>query len=133
MINRLKLRAIFLMSAVFALGAITGASWSTIAVSKKFPFAEISPGKGTVSMVEKFRSRLKLSVDQTEQLEIILHEAHQDFSELHQSVKPQFEGIRQKMRSSIRQMLSEEQKRGYEAMIREREQLRSTREGKLTL
>ena len=50
-----------------------------------------------------------------------LDETQYEFRQLHLAVKPQFEEIRQKMRSAIRQVLNDEQKREYEAMIRERD------------
>ena len=79
-------------------------------------------------MVEKFRTRLNLSPEQTQRLESVLDETQREFSQLHLAVKPQFEEIRQRMRLGIRQMLNEEQKREYEVMIRERDEQRARRE-----
>lgn len=99
-------------------------------LSKNATFAEGPSSKGKPGMVEKFKSRLKLSSEQTQRLQAVLHEAHQEFSQLHESAKPQFEEIRQEMRSKIRQMLNEEQKREYEAMIRERDARKAGRPNK---
>jgi septal ring factor EnvC (AmiA/AmiB activator) len=121
MTNRLKLKAVFITSIVFALGALVGASWGTIVVSRKIAFAEVPEDKSRPGMIERFQSRLKLSPEQTQRLQAILDETHREFGRLHEAVKPQFEEIRQRMRSRIRQMLKEEQKREYETMIRERQ------------
>ena len=79
-------------------------------------------------MVEKFRTRLNLSPEQTQRLESVLDETQREFSQLHLAAKPQFEEIRQRMRLGIRQILNEEQKREYEVMIRERDEQRARRE-----
>ena len=79
-------------------------------------------------MVEKFRTRLNLSPEQTQRLESVLDETQREFSQLHLTSKPQFEEIRQRMRLGIRQILNEEQKREYEVMIRERDEQRARRE-----
>ncbi|HET6962976.1 MAG TPA: hypothetical protein VFJ27_10785 [Terriglobia bacterium] len=122
MISLLKLKAILTMSAVFALGAVIGASWGGILVSRNAASAHLAPHKSKPGIVEKYNGRLKLSPEQTQRLESILDETQQEFRHLHLAVKPRFEEIRQRMRSGIRQMLNEEQKREYEVMIREREE-----------
>jgi uncharacterized membrane protein len=121
MINLSKIKVILTMSAVFALGAIVGASCGTIWVSKNAASAQLPPHKSKPGIAEKYKVRLKLSPEQTQRLESILNETQHEFRQLHLAVKPRFEEIRQKMRSGIRQMLDEEQKREYEAMIRERD------------
>jgi hypothetical protein len=125
MITLLKLKAILTMSAVFALGAVIGASWSGILISKNAASAHLPPHKSKPGIVEKYNVRLKLSPEQTQRLESILDGTQQEFRELHLAVKPQFEEIRQSMRSSIRQILNEEQAREYEKMIRERDTQRA--------
>jgi hypothetical protein len=128
MISLSKLKAILTMSAVFALGAIIGASWGGIVVSRNAASAQLSPQRNKPGMVEKFRARLHLSPEQTQRVESVLDETQREFSQLHLAAKPQFEEIRQRMRSGIRQMLNEEQKREYEVMIRERDEQRAKNE-----
>ena len=128
MISLFKLKAILTMSAVFALGAIVGASWGGIVVSRNATSAPLLPQRSKPRMVEKFRTRLNLSPEQTQRMELVLDETQREFSQLHWAVKPKFEEIRQKMRSGIRQMLNEEQKREYEVMIRERDEQKAKRE-----
>ena len=128
MISLLKLKAILTMSAIFALGAIIGGSWGGIIVSRNAASAQLSSLRSKPGMVEKFRTRLNLSPEQTQRLESVLDETQREFSQLHLAAKPQFEEIRQRMRLGIRQILNEEQKREYEVMIRERDEQRARRE-----
>jgi hypothetical protein len=128
MISLLKLKGILTMSAVFALGAIIGGSWGGIVASRNAASAQLSPQRSKPGMVEKFRTRLNLSPEQTQRLESVLDETQREFSQLHLAVKPRFEEIRQRMRLGIRQILNEEQKREYDVMIRERDEQRARRE-----
>ncbi len=129
MISLFKLKAILSMGAVFALGAIIGASSGGILVSRNATSAHLPAHKSKPAVVEKFKARLKLSAEQTRQMEILLDETQYEFRQLHLAVKPQFEEIRQEMRSAIRQVLNDEQKREYEAMIRERDRRKKNQEG----
>jgi len=128
MISLFKLKVILTMSAVFGLGAVMGASWGSILVSRNTASAHLPPHNSKPGIIEKFKTRLKLSPEQTQRMESILDETQHEFRQLHLAVKPQFEEIRQKMRSGIRQMLNEEQKPEYEAMIRERDEQTAKRE-----
>jgi uncharacterized membrane protein len=128
MISLLKLKAIFTMSAVFALGAIIGASCGSIVASRYATSVQLPTRRAKPGIVEKYNSRLKLSPEQTQRVDSVFDETQREFSQLHLAVKPQFEEIRQRMRSGIRQMLNEEQKREYEVMIRERDEQRAKRE-----
>lgn len=123
MISLSRLKTILTMSAVFTLGAIMGASCG-ILVSRNA--ASALSLKSRPGIVEKFKTRLKLSPEQAQQIESILDQTHHDFNELHLVVKPQFEEIRQKMRSEIRQILREEQKQDYQAMLRESDERRAS-------
>ena len=128
MISLLKLKATLVMSAVFGLGALVGASWGGIVASRIATSAQVLPQQSKPRMVEKFRTRLHLSPEQTQRVDSVLNETQREFSQLHLAAKPQFEEIRQRMRSGIRQMLNEEQKREYDVMIRERDEQKARRD-----
>jgi len=113
------------MSTVFAIGAIMGASWGGMAVSRHAASVVSLSHKSKPGVMEEFKTRLKLSAEQTRQIESILDATHHEFSELHLAVKPQFEEIRQKMRSEVQQILNEEQKQAYQAMLRESDERRA--------
>jgi len=127
MISLFKLKAILTMSVVFALGAIVGASCCGILLSRNAASAQSTPHQSKPGIVERFKVRLRLSPEQMQRIESILDETQHEFSELHLAVKPQFEEIRQEMRSAIRQILDNEQKPKYEAMLLESDKRRATK------
>lgn len=131
MMSLSKFKAFMLMAIVFLLGTIVGASLGTAFVSRKLA----SPSEGSRSqarekMIEKFRSRLKLSTQQTAQLQTILDETHKQFSVLHETVKPQFDQIRDRMRARIRELLDENQRKEFEIMNREFDQRKAREDSK---
>ncbi|MCI0628208.1 MAG: hypothetical protein L0387_42245 [Acidobacteria bacterium] len=131
MMSPSRFKALALMSIVFLLGAIVGASLGTTVVSRKFASPQEAAGKpGKVKFIDKLNARLQLSPEQTGQLKIILDETHQQFGALHESVKPQFEGIRNRMRDRIREQLNDSQKQEFEVMVREYDACRDKRKRK---
>lgn len=115
-----KLKALLVISIVFLLGAVVGASLGTSIVSKKFASTSEGTSKsGREKLIDKFKGRLNLSPSQTETLQLILDDTHKQFKELHETVKPQFEGIRNRMRDRIREQLDATQKQEFEVMVRE--------------
>lgn len=116
---------ILTMSTVFATGAIMGASWGGMLVSRNAASAMSPTHKSKPGIIEKFKTRLRLSGEQVHRIESILDQTHHDFNELHFAVKPQFEEIRYQMRSQIQQILNEEQKQEYQAMLRDSDERRA--------
>lgn len=120
MMSAPRFKALALMSIVFLLGAIVGASLGTTIVSRKFAAPQETMGKpGRAKFVDRLNARLHLSPQQMAQMKVILDETHQQFGALHESVKPQFEAIRTRTRDRIREQLADSQKPEFEAMIRE--------------
>jgi hypothetical protein len=120
MMSPSRFKALSLMAIVFLLGAIVGASLGTTIVSRKFAAPHEMAGRpGKAKFVERLNARLHLSAQQTTQLKAILDETHLQFSALHESVKPQFEAIREQTRSRIREQLTDSQRQEFEAMVRE--------------
>jgi hypothetical protein len=120
MMSPSRFKALALMSIVFLLGAIVGASLGTTIVSRKFAAPqELAARPGKAKFVDRLNARLHLSQQQTAQLKVILDETHQQFGTLHESVKPQFEAIRNRTRDRIREQLTDLQRPEFEAMVRE--------------
>lgn len=120
MMSASRFKAVALMSIVFLLGAIVGASLGTTIVSRKFASPQEASGRpGKAKFVDKLNARLHLSPEQTGQLKVILEETHQQFGALHESVKPQFEAIRNRTRDRIREQLNDTQRQEFEVMVRE--------------
>ena len=114
-----KLRALLLMAVVLLLGVILGASVATTVVSRKLAAGPPSPKDVRHRMMDTFKTRLELNPGQAEKLQSIFEEAHQQFRQLHQTVKPQFDTIRDQMRSRIREILDDRQKKEFELMVQE--------------
>ncbi|MEW5977779.1 MAG: hypothetical protein AB1898_18450 [Acidobacteriota bacterium] len=132
-ISRTKSKALMLMVAVFLLGAVVGASLATSYLSRSFAHVEGKSepaGKDKkAKLIEKFRTELGLSVEQTEAVQSIMAESHKQFEALHHSVRPQFEKIRDEMRAEIREVLKGDQLQKFEAMNQAYDERRK-REGK---
>jgi hypothetical protein len=129
MINHSKFKASILIAVVFLLGAIVGGSLGTTIVSRKFAApGEISESQRRNMLLEKFRSRLKLTPEQSEKVRVILEQTHQQFKDLNQSIRPQSDEIRSRMRGRVRELLEEDQKKAFEVMTREYDQRRAHQE-----
>jgi len=128
MMSSSRFKALALMSIVFLLGAIVGASLGTTIVSRKFAAPQEMAGRpGKAKFVDRLNARLHLSPEETAQLKVILDETHQQFGALHESVKPQFEAIRNRTRDRIREQLTDSQRQEFEAMVREDDACRAKR------
>jgi len=126
MINQSKFKASFLIAVVFLLGAIVGASLGTTIVSRKFAAPpEVSESQKQNMILEKFKSRLKLTPAQTAKVQLILEETHRQFRDLDQSINPRRDEIRNRMRASVRELLNGDQKQDFEVMTREYDQRRA--------
>jgi len=77
---------------------------------------------------EKFRSRLKLNSEQSERVRVILQATHQEFKDLNRSIKPQSDALRNRMRSQVRELLTDDQKKEFEAMTREYDERKAREE-----
>jgi hypothetical protein len=123
MVNHSKFKASMLIAVVFLLGAIVGGSLGTTIVSRKFAAPpEISPKQRRNMLLEKFRSRLNLTPEQSDKVRVILEQTHQQFKALDQSIRPQSVEIRNQMRGKVRELLGEDQRREFEVMTREYDQ-----------
>jgi hypothetical protein len=129
MINRSKFKAFLLVGVVFLLGTIVGGSVGTTIVSRKFAAPREVPDSQRLAMVfEKFRSRLKLNPEQSEKVRVILQETHQQFKDLNHSIRPQSDALRMGMRSRVRELLTDDQKKEFEAMTREYDERKAREE-----
>ena len=129
MVSQSKFKASLLIGVVFLLGAIVGGSLGTTIVSRQFASRpEISARQKRNMILEKFRSRLSLTPEQTEKVSVILEETHRQFRALEQSIKPQSVEIRSQMRNKVRQLLTEDQKGAFEVMTREYDQRKAREE-----
>lgn len=77
--------------------------------------------------VERLTRSLQLQEGQRQQLTRILDDARDEFGKLRQTIHPQAQEIKQQARARIRQMLSPDQQRRFEAFVEEWEAERQRR------
>lgn len=70
-------------------------------------------------VVKVLTKDLKLNDTQTGQLNRIMDDASQKYQELHNQVRPQFEALRQQTDNQIRQILSADQARQFDDLVRQ--------------
>ena len=129
MMNPSKFKASMLIGVVFLLGAIVGGSLGTTIVSRKFAAPpEISAKQRRNMLLEKFRSRLNLTPEQTDKVRVILEQTRQQVRGLEQTIKPQSAEIHNQMRGKVRELLAEDQKKAFEVMTREYDQRKAREE-----
>jgi len=70
-------------------------------------------------VVKYLTKELKLDGPQTSQLNRIMNDASQKYQVLHNQVRPQFEALRQQTDNQIRQILSPDQARRFDDLVRQ--------------
>lgn len=109
-------RAAIYIVLIFLCGALTGVAatnvwingwpWGTSASADSFPHS-------TQHTVQKFTRELSLTPEQAKQLNQILDETHG----MYRALEDQQEAIREKGRTRIREILTEEQRPKYEQLL----------------
>ena len=117
MMNFSKFKVFLLIAIVFLIGVVVGA-----AVDQAFLSGIGTQRHSQEPFIEKLQNRLHLSVEQTLAVQTILDKAHEQFKMLYESVKPQFEGIRQLMRTQISEQLDPDQDQEFTVMCNEYKQ-----------
>ena len=121
--SRNKARAVVL--SVFVIGVAAGALSMNLYQGK----GPRSRGRGTpVAIVDKMKSRLSLTADQSETIEGILKDTFKEYDKLREvsapcfeQIKPRFEATRQAGRDKIRATLTEQQLPEFEKMVQEQD------------
>lgn len=129
-IGKVKTQAWLLMLVVFVLGGVTGASVDRFWFLKS---QNASPGKhgergGRGQMVERLKSDLSLTDDQTASVRVIFADMQKEFPWSKMNECPGLKESREKSRERIRAILNPEQLKKYDeinarrdAQMRERE------------
>jgi len=112
-----KFKVSLLIAVVFLLGVVVGAS-----VDQAFLSGIWIQPHSQERFIEKLQNRLQLSAEQTLAVQDILDKAQGKFKMFYKSVKPQFEDIRQLMRTSISEQLNPEQNQKFTVMCNEYDQ-----------
>jgi hypothetical protein len=70
-------------------------------------------------VIQHLTTELMLDDQQTAQLKQIMNDASQKYQVLHDQVRPQFEALRQQTDSQIRQILTPDQARKFDDLVRQ--------------
>lgn len=130
MLNRSKLWATVLLITVFAAGAtVGGAAFSTWGPRDgAADRMERGDDRGRrPSYAERLETDLGLTAEQRETVDTILAQQQLDMQELWRQMRPQFDALRDTIRSKIMDVLTDEQKQTYNELI-ERSRRRGERD-----
>ncbi len=108
---------------IFASGLVLGAFADRLynassVISKQRP----NPEEFRKKIVAEYESRLKLSPDQLQKLNVILDETHTRVEETRRSMRPALQRIHDDQVAKILEILNPDQKAEYEKMRKEREE-----------
>lgn len=76
-------------------------------------------GNGSTSLLATLSERLRLSSDQQHTVDSILDDRSRQYRALTEPIRPQVDAIKENAREQIRRVLTEEQKREFQALIEE--------------
>jgi Spy/CpxP family protein refolding chaperone len=80
---------------------------------------EVCTTKGVDPVLERMTRRLDLTAEQSARIEAILDNRSTQFRRVMAPLRPQFDSIKANAREQMRQVLDQEQKLEFEALIRE--------------
>jgi len=115
-------RAYVYFIATFVLGCVVGGA-ATVFLGWYRGHRPRRPDRQRI--VRRLSSELKLSTDQTTQLDKIMEESFKKMDEQRKQVEPQFKAIRDETSSRIRQILTPEQLPKFNEMLQRFEKRRS--------
>jgi hypothetical protein len=99
----------------FANRLYTAATVNATANAKKSPQDQ----EARKSLVGMFQTRLKLTDDQVQKLNLILDESQAQVTAIHNQMDPQIDAVRQNQITRMKLMLAPEQEAEYEKMLQE--------------
>src|SRR5262245_20616769 len=131
--NRVNRKAIALLVLVFALGIALGAvshmvlDRNVLAQAGRNRSQGQNGGGGQGRLVNRLKDDLKLTDDQQQQISRILAEMQQQYDVIREQMGPRFDQARSDGRDRIRQVLSPEQRPGFEDFMSRVDEERSRR------
>jgi DNA anti-recombination protein RmuC len=120
-----KTKARLIVIAVFVIGFAAGALSLNLYQRLTTSSGEPEP-RGNAYIIKKIDEKVSLSTDQEEQIKAILDERNKRFDEIKKEIKPlvkpfepRFDALRQEARDKIRAVLTDQQRLGYEDLLKE--------------
>lgn len=110
------------LAVVFALGLAIGAVFGYNFAHKSFaagrPPATMSEPERRAARVAEITKELQLTPDQTQKLDAVLHQAHDEMRAIREKSDADMDAVRQNARSQMRTFLTPEQLPKYEAFVK---------------
>jgi Spy/CpxP family protein refolding chaperone len=110
------------LAAVFVLGLATGGAFGYSFAHRSYASTKVNPPplsepERRARRIAEMTKEIGLSPDQANNIDSIIHAAHDEMKSIHDKSDADADAVRQKARAQIRQMLSPEQRPKYEAML----------------
>jgi hypothetical protein len=121
MFNQSKAFAIGLLVAVFLAGTAAGVAGGRWLTERRTP-----PARPNRSYADRLAQQLKLADAQRDSVVVILRRYDPQMRAIFESVQPQLDSLRERLRADIRVLLNPEQQAAYQQLI-ERERARFAR------
>jgi Spy/CpxP family protein refolding chaperone len=126
-----RLKIWLVVVGVFLLGGVTGAALDSV-YRLKARGVERHEGRGgqrnKERLFEEMKSDLGLTDQQATQIRAVLEETRNEYRQLREKCRPQFEATRSAARARIRALLNPEQQQKFDAKTAERDARRSREE-----
>ncbi len=119
-----KRKAQFIILAAFILGIVVGASGQYLLLHRSLNNQVGTPLK----TIDELTQRLNLTVDQKNQIDLLLSDARKQFLSLDEEFRPQYKTVRLEMRKRISSVLTTEQQPLFEQYTRELDAKREVKE-----
>lgn len=120
--SRMKMQVWLVILAVFGLGGITGISLDRVYLSRNAEKRGSGSRRGPGHMLERLKTDLNLSAEQTESIRKIFEESRKDFSPAKLAECPGFKEAKQRTRERVSAVLNPEQQKIYQQKEQEREE-----------
>jgi hypothetical protein len=116
------------LAVVFALGIAIGVVLGYNFAHKSFaagrPPANLSEPERRAARVADLTRELQLSPEQSQKVDTVLHQAHDEMKAIHEKSDADMDAVRQKARSQMRTFLTPDQLPKYEAFVKKLDQER---------
>jgi len=116
------------LALVFALGLAIGGVFGYNFAHKSYaagkPPATLSEPERRAARVADMTKELGLTPEQSQKLDAVLHEAHEEMKAIHEKSDADVDAVRQKARSEMRAFLTPEQMPKFEAFVKKVDQER---------
>jgi hypothetical protein len=133
MIGKSKAWALALLGAALLLGGVAGAAVDRVLVGGSAEAATSRRGSDRdrrSSYLDHLSAELQLTEDQRSQVQVIVEQHREQVSALWREMRPRFEELKGQVHAEIRELLTEEQRTAYEALLDKEARRRHGRKGR---